>query len=120
MESSGLQVPVPVQACAGNTDEVEQNRLHMSNRPQRSNLGIQAQLIAGIEMGRATLSNVNLTQCVYYTSSKKITLCLVPSDGWRKRVEQLSLGFQLHVRDSEARTLGVVVGCGVAEEVCGD
>ena len=39
----GLQVPAPVQACAGNIDEVEQNRrAHTSNRPQRSTLEIQA------------------------------------------------------------------------------
>ena len=35
----------------------------------------------------------------------------MPSDGWRKRVEQVSLGFQLHVRELEARTVEVVVGC---------
>ena len=35
-------LPVPVSASAGNTDEVEQNRTHTSNRPQRSTLGVQA------------------------------------------------------------------------------
>ena len=37
----GLQVPMPVsvRACAGNTDEVDQNRTCASNRPQRSTVG---------------------------------------------------------------------------------
>ena len=39
---SAVRLLVPVQACAGNTDEVEQNRTHTSNRPQRGTLGIQA------------------------------------------------------------------------------
>lgn len=62
------------------------------------------------KMSRSTLSNVNLTPCVYYTSSKRLTLRLMPSDRWRKRIEQLGLGFQLHIREPEARTLEVVVG----------
>ena len=47
-------------------------------------------------------------------SSKRITLRLMASDGWRKRVKQPSLGVQLHVREPEAQTLEAVVGCGVA------
>ena len=38
----------------------------------------------------------------------------MPEDGWSKRVEQLSLGFQLYLREPEVPTLGVVVGCAVA------
>ena len=71
-------------------------------------------LLLVLKMSRSTLSNANLTPSVYYTSSKSITLRLMPEDGWRMRVEQLSLGFQLHVREPEARTLEVVVRCGVA------
>jgi len=44
----------------------------------------------------------------------------MPPDGYRKRVEQLDLGFQLHVHESDVPTLKVVVGCGVARERCND
>jgi hypothetical protein len=44
----------------------------------------------------------------------------MPPDGWRKCVEQLGLGFQLHVRESEVPILKVVVGRGVAGERCDD
>ena len=37
-----LHVPAPVQVCGGNTDEVEQNRTHTLNRPQRNTPCIQA------------------------------------------------------------------------------
>ena len=70
-------------------------------------------LLLVLKKCRSTLSDVNLTPCVYYTSSKSIPLPLMPSDGWRKCVEQLSLGFQPHVHKPEARTLRVVVGCGI-------
>ena len=106
----GLQAPVPtsVQACAGNTDEVEQIRTHTSNCPQRCSLLLVS------KMCRSILSNVNLTPCVYHTSCKSIILRLIPSNGWRKRVEQLSLGFQLYIREPEARTPEIVDECGAA------
>jgi len=44
----------------------------------------------------------------------------MPPDGDRQRVEQLGLGFQLHVREADIPTLEVVVGCGVAGEGCDD
>ena len=71
-------------------------------------------LLLVLKITRSTLSDVNLTPCVYYTSSKSITLRLMPEDGLRKRIEQVSLGFQPHVREPEARILEVVAGCGVA------
>ena len=40
----------------------------------------------------------------------------MPPDGYRTGVEQLRLGFQLHVREPDVPTLEVVVGCGIAVE----
>ena len=59
-------------------------------------------LLLVLKMSRGTLSTVNLTPYVYHTSPKIISLRLMPSDGWREPVEQLSLIFQLHVRELEA------------------
>ena len=44
-----VRVQAPVQACVGDTDEVEQKRTRMSNRGQRSTLSIQALFVDGIE-----------------------------------------------------------------------
>jgi hypothetical protein len=46
---TAVRVQVQVQACVGDTDEVEQERTHTSNRGQRSTPSIQALFVAGIE-----------------------------------------------------------------------
>ena len=69
-----------------------------------------------LNLDRSTLSSVSLTLCVHYACSKGITLRRMPPDGYRKRVEQLGLGFQLHVREDDVPTLDMVVGSGTAGE----
>ncbi len=71
-----------------------------------------------LNLSRSTLSEVNLTVCAHYARSESITLRLMPPDGWRKRVEQLRLRFQLYVRESKVPILEVVVGRSVAGERC--
>ena len=44
-----VRVQVRVQACVGDTHEVEQERTHTSNRGQRSTPSIQVLFVAGIE-----------------------------------------------------------------------
>src|SRR5258706_1672080 len=73
-----------------------------------------------LNLSRRTPSNVNLTVCVHHARSESITLRLMPSDGWKKRVEQLGLGFQPHAREPEPPTLEVVADRGVAGDKCED
>ena len=44
-----VRVRVRVQTCVGDTNGVEQDRTHMSNRGQKSTPSIQALFVAGIE-----------------------------------------------------------------------
>ena len=65
-------------------------------------------LVMLMRLDRNTPSNVNLTVWIHFARSKSITLRLIPSDGWKKSVEQPSLEFRLYVRQSQ------IVGRGVA------
>ena len=75
-------------------------------------------LLLILNLSRSTPSNVNLTVYIHYNSSKSINLILVPSGGWRKPIQQRSLGFQLHVRESKVSNLEVVVRRSVVGERC--
>ena len=79
-------MPVPVQACASNTDEVEQRIGHIRRIDHEGVLWVyRRSLLLVLKMSRSTLSNVDLTLCVYYTSPKSITLRLMPEDGREPR-----------------------------------
>ena len=75
-------------------------------------------LLLALSLSRSTLLNVNLTVSLHYARSESISVRLMPPDGWRKRVEQLGLRFQLRVRESKVPILEVVVGRGIAGEKC--
>ena len=79
---------------------------------------MQAWLAAVLNLGRSTRPASICLRGPTTPVPKNLTPRLMPSDGWRKRVEQLGLGFQLHVREPEAPTLEVVVEGGVVGERC--
>ena len=69
---------------------------HIRRIAHKGVLGIYRRcLLLVLKMSRSTLPNVNLTLCAYYTSSRSMTLRLVPSHGCSERVEQQTLKLRL-------------------------
>ena len=98
-----------VQACGGDTDEVEQERTIRRIVDKGVLCVYSCSLLSILNLSRSTPSNVNL-----HTRSKSITLRRVPLAGSRKPIEQLGLKLHLYVREYKVPNLEVVVRRGVA------